>query len=119
MYTTNIAQVIYSNRVLTAGKKLFELLKLAAKPGVSKNDNSREYLPYILSIMSKGYTVLDIGTHRRDYIFDMLKIAKLPGRLVVMETGDGFQHYFKKMKQLLNLDRIIIEQLPGSGKDNP
>src|SRR4051812_41711927 len=100
MYRINIPPVIFPNKVFAAGLKLYELLKLAVKPSAYRNDNSKEYLPYILKNISKGYTVIDIGTHQRSYIFDILKIAKLPGKLVLMETGDGFLNYFKKMKQL-------------------
>lgn len=78
MYNTNFAHTIYSNKIFVAAAKLYELIKLRLKPANSKNDKSKEYLPYILNAVSKGYTVLDIGTHKRAYFFELFKISKLP-----------------------------------------
>src|SRR4051812_11283424 len=115
MYT-NIANVMYSNKIFAAGLKCYELVKLAVKPSMYKNNNSKEYLPYILNAVSKGYTVIDVGSHRRGYIFDLLKISKLPGRLIAFETGQSMYSYLLKMKQILDLRNILIDPFPTSGE---
>jgi FkbM family methyltransferase len=112
MYNTNLTDTFYTNRILATGVKLYELVKLAMKPSVYKNNNSKEYLPFILNAISKGYTVLDVGSHRRAFIFDMLKISKLPGKLIAFEPSYAALNYLQKMKQLLKLENITIDQLP-------
>ncbi|MCW3110953.1 MAG: putative methyltransferase FkbM [Segetibacter sp.] len=111
MYNTTTAQAMNTNKFYVAGIKFYELIKLAVKPSIYKDNNSKEYLSYILNAAVKGYTVLDIGSHKRAYFFDLFKISKLPGRLISFETSAGNYTYLQKMKQLMNLDNIIIEQL--------
>jgi FkbM family methyltransferase len=110
MYNTNVLQNMYSNKLFAAGIKFYELFKLAVKPSIYKDNNSKEYLPFIEKAVIKGYTVLDIGSHKRSYFFDLFKIAKLPGRMIAFETSPGIYSYLQRMKQLLNLDNIVIEQ---------
>jgi hypothetical protein len=110
MYTHQIAQTIYSNKFLAAAGKLYELIKLQLRPSFSKDDNCKEYLPYIIDTISKGYTVLDIGCHKRRYIFDLLKLSKLPGRMILFENASPVYKYFFKIKQLLHLANVFIEQ---------
>lgn len=122
MYHNNIAQAMHSNKFFVASLKLYELFKLAVKPSAYKDNNSKEYLPYILNAAVKGYTVLDIGSHKRSYFFDILKISKLPGKLIAFETSSGIYSYLQKMKRLVNLENITVEELAftnnNAEKDN-
>jgi FkbM family methyltransferase len=111
MYIEHIGRPTYANKLLVTGIKIYERIKLALQPSEYKEPNSKEYLPYLLDAVIKGYTVLDIGSHKRGYFFDLFKISKLPGRLVAFETSSGMYSYLQKMKQLMKLENIIIEPL--------
>jgi FkbM family methyltransferase len=108
MYHTRAVQ---SNKLFAESIKLYERIKVAVKPSVYKDNNSKEYLPYILNAAVKGYTVLDIGSHKRSYFFDLLKISRLPGRLIAFETSSSIYSYLQKMKRLIHLENITIEDL--------
>lgn len=116
MYNTNVVQPVYSNKIFSAAFKIYELFKLSLTPALSKDNASKEYLPYILSAVAKGYTVLDIGTHKKKFSLDLNKISKQPGRLIVFETSPLIYRYLQKLKQLMNFDNVIIEQF---GKTDP
>ncbi len=65
MYNSNVVQPLYSNKIFSAALRMYELLKLSVNPVIDKNSNSKEYLPFILNALSKGYTVVDVGRHKR------------------------------------------------------
>ncbi len=111
MYNIHALQPTLSNKIFAAGIKYYELIKLAIKPSVYKDNHSKEYFPFILNAVVKGYTVLDVGSHQRNYLSDMFKISKLPGKLVAFETTTATYSYLTQMKQLMNFDNICIEQL--------
>jgi FkbM family methyltransferase len=118
MYNTNIAHAINSNKFLTAGIELYERIKLVVKPRVYKDNHSSEYLPYILNAVAKGYTVLDIGSHKKPYLFDLFKISKLPGRLIAFETNPGISSYLQRITQLARLKNIVIAQWGNTERDH-
>lgn len=118
MYITNMAEPLYSNRIFASVCKIYELLKLSLKPSVHTQNSSKEYLPYILQAMAKGYTVLDIGSHKKEYCFDLFKISKLSGKLITFEQSDETYNYLCRMKKLSKLDNITVDPLfvPANNK---
>jgi FkbM family methyltransferase len=116
MYNANVVQPLYSNKIFSAAFRMYELFKLSLTPAIKKDSNSKEYLPYILDAVAKGYTVLDIGAHKKSCSFDLNKISKLPGRLVVFETNAMIYNYLQKLKHLMHFENIIIEHF--SAKDD-
>lgn len=111
MYNSNVVQPLYSNKIFSAALRMYELFKLSVNPAIDKTGNSKEYLPYIVSALSKGYTVVDVGRHKKSYSLDLTKICKLPGRLVTLEGNHEVYNYLQKLKHLMNFDNIIIEEL--------
>ena len=110
MYNTNVLPSVYSSKIFAAGIRFYELIKHAMKPSRYKDNNSKEYLPYILNAVVKGYTVLDIGSHKRAYFIDLFKIAKFPGKLIAFERDKAVFNYLQKMKRLLHFQNIVLEQ---------
>lgn len=100
-----------SNKFFVAGVKFYEFLKLAVTPKVYKSNESKEYVSFILKAIERGQTVLDIGSHKRDYFFTLLKIAKSPGKVVAFDSQSGICNYLLKMKHLLKLKNVTIEHL--------
>jgi len=117
MYTTNLPRVINAHTVLAAVIKVYESLRLQLKQREYKNDNSKEYLSYMLKAVDKGHTVLDIGRHKKDYFFVMLRIVKHNGRLIAFENNEKISSYLLKMKQLLQLNNITIEDESIAGTE--
>lgn len=110
MYNTTVVHAVNTNSLFAAGIKLYETIKLAMKPGVYSKNDSREYFPFMVNAAAKGLTILDIGDHRRQYLFDMLKISKHKGNVVVFESNAVIYNYLVKMRQMLKLKNVWIER---------
>ena len=109
MYNTNIAHTLYSNKLFVGAAKLYELIKLHLRPLTNREDKSKEYFPYIINAALKGYTILDIGSHRRSYFFDLFKISKLPGKVILFENTLSVLNYMSRMRQLMNVRNLVVE----------
>ena len=110
MYYTNINKPL-THKLFSAGIKMFEYLKLSLKPGMYKNTDHKEWLKYLLNYTGKNLTVIDIGNHRRDFLFDLIKLSNHSGQIIAFESETRNYDYFAKMKHLLKLKNVIIESL--------
>lgn len=111
MYYTNIKQPLNTHTIFSAGIRMFEYLKLSLKPGVYKNTDNKEWLTYLLHATSPNLTVVDVGSHKREYLFDMIKVSKHAEKLIAFECDAAIYNYLNKMKHWLKLRNVAIETL--------
>lgn len=118
MYYTNLPKPLRTPKFFVAGLKIIEFLKLSLKPEPSKNTQSREWLTFLLSSTPENITVVDIGDHQREYLFDMMKVAGHCEKLIAFETDESVYNFLIRMKRILRLKNVDIETISFNDKNN-
>ena len=122
MYNTNIAHVTNHQNIFEAGLRLLESFTLSIKSAVHKKKDENESFSYFLGLIKKGSTVMDIGTHDYDYLYQMLKMAKRSGRFIAFESEPDIYDYLFDKKEILKCKNVTLEHLPFTevtGKRTP
>lgn len=90
--------------------KLIELIKLLHR-AYKYNKSDKGEISYIKSVIKKGDTVFDIGTHKAGYLYFILKQVGATGKVIGFEPQSILFQYLTKMKSLFNWDNVTIENL--------
>ena len=108
MYSANVVSVMNTQKFFAAGIKLYEYLKQAVKPEVSRPRENKECMSFLLNAVIKGQTVLDIGSHNRQYLFDLLKLSKHRGNILAFDSNFDVCSCLVTIKQLLGVQNVTI-----------
>lgn len=111
MYHTNLNHALSTQKIFSAGIKVFGFLKLSLKPGMYKNTDNKDWLTYVRNLKGKNLTVVDIGHHRKEYLFDMMTASAQLGKLIAFEPDVTVYGYLLKMKKIFRLKNVAIESL--------
>lgn len=122
MYNTHVARISNNQKIFETGSRLLEFFTLSIKWAMYKKKDDNEALSYFLNLIKKESTVLDIGTHNDDYLYQMLKMAKRSGKFIAFENEPDIYDYLSGKKEILKCKNVTIEHLPFSevtGKTTP
>jgi len=91
--------------------KWIESIKLKYRAFKYKNKNDKGGISYLISAITKGQTVFDIGAHKAGYLYFMQKQVGEYGKVFAFEPQSCLFNYIKKLKALLNWQNVTIEHL--------
>lgn len=111
MYHPPIAPVSNSQKIFEMGNRFLEFFTLSLRSALHKKKDENKAFSYFLNSIKKGSTVLDIGTHNYDYLYQMLKMAKRSGKLIAVESEPDIYNYLFEKKEILKCKNIMIERL--------
>lgn len=101
MYFTQIAHVVNHQKVFETGSRLLEFFALTIKAAIYRKNDDNETITYFLKSINKTSTGLDIGVHRDEYLFFLLKMAKRTRRLIAFENEHSTYNYLIGKKEIL------------------
>jgi hypothetical protein len=107
MHSINVQLDLHNT--LSRAIKYIEKAKFFFRSTEYVNGNKKEGLDYILRSTSTHATIIDLGEHKRSYIFDLLKIAGHSRNVVVFERSGDSYCYLQRMKRLLRVKNVVIE----------
>ena len=91
--------------------KLLEHIKLRYRANKYKNKNDKGGIAYILSSISSGQTVLDIGCHKAGYLYFIRKKVGSTGKVFAFEPQSALYNYVAKLKSLFDWENVTLEHL--------
>ena len=91
--------------------KFIEHIKLSYRANKYKNKNDKGGIAYILSSISSGQTVLDIGCHKAGYLYFIRKQVGDTGKVFAFEPQSALYNYVAKLKTLFNWKNVRLEHL--------
>ncbi len=91
--------------------KIIEKIKLLHRANQYKNKYDKGGIDYILSSVTPGQTVLDIGAHKAGYLYFMRQQVTLSGNVFAFEPQSLLYNYIVKIKQLFNWQNLQVEHL--------
>jgi len=110
MYSTPIADAVKNEKIFETGSRLLKFFALTIKAAVYKEYDNNETLNYFLKSINTESTVFDIGAHKDEYVFFLMKMAKRAGRLIAFERERSTYTHLLKKKEILRLKNVDIEQ---------
>lgn len=108
MYNINIPHAANHLKIFAAGMRLLEAFTFSIISAVHKKKDENEAFSYFLSLIKKETTVLDIGKHNYNYLYQMLKMAKRSGKLIAWEGEPDIFDYLSKKKEILKYKNVTI-----------
>jgi FkbM family methyltransferase len=97
-------------------RKIIERLKLRIRANRYKNKLDRGGIAYLLSAISNGQTVIDIGAHKAGYSYWMVKQTGIKGMVYSFEPQRRLYEYLQNVKTIYQWDNVIIENIALSDK---
>jgi len=91
--------------------KIIEKIKLLHRANQYKNKYDPGGIAYILSSVTEGQTVLDIGAHKAGYLYFMRQQVSASGKVVAFEPQSLLYNYILKIRQLFHWDNLQVEHI--------
>lgn len=111
MYNTNVSSITNSQKIFGTGLRMLESFTLFVKSVLHKKKYNNESFSYFLDFIENGSTILDIGAHNDDYLYQLLKLAKRARKLVTFESEPNIYNDLYQKKEVLKFKNVIVEQL--------
>jgi FkbM family methyltransferase len=97
-------------------RKIIEKQKLRIRANRYKNKLDRGGIAYLLSAVSNGQTVIDIGAHKAGYLYWMIKQTGVTGMVYSFEPQRRLYDYIQNVKTIHQWDNLIVENIALSDK---
>lgn len=111
MYNTNHARILHQNKIFETCSRVLEFFTISLKAKTHKKKNDNETFSYFLGLLKKRSVLFDMGMHRDDYLYLLLKMAKHAGKIVTFESESDIYDYLCVKMKALQLKNMMIERL--------
>ena len=96
--------------------RLIEKERLVWRANKYRDKEDKGGIAYILRVIKRGDTVMDIGAHKGGYLYFMQHQTGINGKVVAFEPQSILYNYLLGLKKLLKWSNVVVEPFAISGK---
>lgn len=110
MLTTNM---VYANKpgMVHYQVPFIQIIKDLVKTYEGSHRQGQSFDRYVIDMLAKGDTIVDIGTHSFSYLYYLNKAVGSKGNLVMFETDYKRYTQFIRLQKFLSLKNMTIHQV--------
>jgi FkbM family methyltransferase len=91
--------------------RFLEKIRLKYRAGRYRNKHDKGGILYLVSSVSRGQTLMDIGAHKAGYTWWMVKQLGSSGMVYAFEPQLHLYNYINRIKDMLRWDNVQVENL--------